>query len=159
MRLDWVETDHRQLYDQSPGLRYAPISMTQFAFAAGTIHLLCAANVTGRQQIAIEIQGVRHCISALQKMGDGFWCASQSGSILDGLLKEWCPEQDEGVQTISNKTWDEAIPVAQLLASNPNLADELKRLGWIPPIPTITDSADLNIQQEVDRDQIFIVSF
>ncbi|GJN93253.1 hypothetical protein Rhopal_006300-T1 [Rhodotorula paludigena] len=135
-----------ELYQRSPGLRYAPISATQMAFGAATTHLLALVNAESAQQRkkAAELRDSTHaCSRILREMGKGYTCALQTADIFDGLVEKWAnpsPPAD-GDSPVSSaepgETASAAAPVqlaaAQALDPHSDLARELLRLGWKPP--------------------------
>jgi len=133
-----------QLFDRAFGLRYAPVSMTQFMFTAGTIHLLSVAN--GRS-VESDTALVKGSIVVLHSMGQTWKCASQSGDVLQQLLHEWHPKsastdaavatgknvQSGGIDGPSSSSAPQAIDIEQVLQKNPEVAQQLRKLGWAPP--------------------------
>jgi len=74
------------MFDRTFGLQYAPVSMTQFTFTAGTIHLLGAANEEGLQS---HTALVKRCIAFLFAIGRTWNRATQSGAVLQ-LYNDYC---------------------------------------------------------------------
>lgn len=133
------------LYRECPGLRYAPITLTQITFTAGTSHLLGAVmqgNSRTEKQTAASLEGAKACLRALQQMGRSWQCATQSGEILSRLLMDWCPEsksnpsdsggnftgaEERGRQQASTNVLERANDPSS------DLAKALVSLGWTPP--------------------------
>lgn len=122
----------RQLFDQAYGLRYAPVSLTQFTFTAGTIHLLGAANNLDCDNGKITL--VQDCISVLHSIGETWKCALQSGDVLQRLLHD-CLGTSKKVISLGGrqKAPTSAIDIQEILQRDPNVAQQLERLGWAPP--------------------------
>jgi len=122
-----------ELFDRSFDLRHAPVSVTQFTFTAGTIHLLGAANGKNLESDTASVKG---CIAVLHSMGQTLKCASQSGDVLQRLLHEWHPKLAKSVGTPSvfpRSNWQEGVNVQEMLEKNPDVVQQLQRLGWAPP--------------------------
>jgi len=123
-----------QLYRKCPGLRYSPITLNQIVFSAGTVHLLCATHNSGRKAKA-SVDAVVSCISALEEMGDTLDCAARSAKTLQGLL-------DESNHAPPPKPAAPAPSVdIEKLIKDPQIADQLRKLGWAPPVPAPTPPA------------------
>ncbi|GEM10769.1 cytoplasmic protein [Rhodotorula toruloides] len=135
-----------ELYQRSPGLRYAPISATQIAFAAATTHLLALVNAdaAGQKKRAMDArEATRSCGRILRGMGKAWPCAVQTADIFDGLIQKWMPEQpgeesasDAGPAGVTAPAPADPLQSAAVQALDPHsdLAKELLRLGWTPPI-------------------------
>ncbi|KAK0218096.1 fungal-specific transcription factor domain-containing protein [Armillaria fumosa] len=132
------------LYCGCPGLRYAPITLTQITFTAGTTHLLGAVtqgNGRTEKQTAASLEGAKTCLRALQVMGRSWQCAIQSGEILSRLLVDWCPgsksdHSDSGGFTLTEERGQQQISTSDLERVNDpssDLAKALISLGWTPP--------------------------
>ncbi|KAK0457686.1 fungal-specific transcription factor domain-containing protein [Desarmillaria tabescens] len=133
------------LYRECPGLRYAPITLTQITFTAGTSHLLGAVtqgNGRTEKQTAASLEGAKTCLRALQEMGHSWQCATQSGEILSRLLVDWCPESKSDPpdsEDTFNRTEErgrQQISTSDLeWANDPSsdIAKALVSLGWTPP--------------------------
>ena len=111
--------------------------MTQFTFTAGTIHLLAVAN---GKNIDGDTECVKGCIAALHSIGQTWKCAFQSGNVLERLLREWHPssstittDTDTTRSNISEQGRNDQIDVERMLQQNPQVARQLRRLGWAPP--------------------------
>ncbi|GAA5948610.1 hypothetical protein JCM21900_005189 [Sporobolomyces salmonicolor] len=131
-----------ELYQKLPGLRYAPVTMTQIAFAAGTTHLLACVNseaVGNAKKAADARQSADACVRALAEMGKAWQCATQTGGILARLISEWCPERPESAGASASTAAPAPVSAhsesaQQLLDPHSDLAQELLRLGWTPPV-------------------------
>ncbi|KAK0202944.1 fungal-specific transcription factor domain-containing protein [Desarmillaria ectypa] len=133
------------LYRECPGLRYAPITLTQITFTAGTSHLLGAVtqgNGRTEKQAIASLEGAKTCLRALQAMGRSWQCATQSGEILSQLLVDWCLEcksdpPDSGVTfTRTEERGRQHISTSDLeMVNDPSsdIAKALVSLGWTPP--------------------------
>lgn len=135
-----------QLFDRTFRLKHAPISMTQFVFTAGTIHLLAAAN---SKSVESDTALVKRCIVVLQSMGQTWKCASQSSDALQRLLKEWhlklaSSNENRATSVGSNAlekateeppsaTTPQPIDMQTMLQQNPDVVQQLQQLGWAPP--------------------------
>ncbi|GAA6059217.1 hypothetical protein JCM10212_006610 [Sporobolomyces blumeae] len=156
-----------ELYQSSPGLRFAPVTMTQICFAAGTSHLLSSVNSSDRKALEAR-EAATCCVSALREMGKAWKCATQTGRILERLIDEWAPREaastkEAGVVAGRNEEREamgpdgEQTPVEQSVANPPgpsfdpesDLAKELVRLGWQPPA-----SGQVPIVPEVSHPQV-----
>jgi hypothetical protein len=118
------------MYGRCPGLRYSPITLNQIVFSAGTVHLLCATNSSGRKA-KTSIEAVQQCITALEEMGDTLECAALSAQTLQGLLEE---SGNHAPPPKLAPPASSAVDVEQLL-KDPTIADQLRKLGWAPPVP------------------------
>ncbi|ESK84965.1 fungal specific transcription [Moniliophthora roreri MCA 2997] len=140
-----------ELYRRVPGLRYGTISLTQITFTAGTIHLLGAVsheNSRSEKRFRTALAGARECVRALEEMGRAWQCATQSGQVLDNLIRDWCPQgtrfegeaRSAGEVVLETGTQTPMNVNLQQTLQNPSsdLAKELLRLGWTPPtqVPT-----------------------
>ncbi|BGP02993.1 hypothetical protein NBRC10513v2_006720 [Rhodotorula toruloides] len=136
-----------ELYQRSPGLRYAPISATQIAFAAATTHLLALVNADAaaqKKRATDAREATRSCSRILREMGRAWPCAVQTADIFDGLVSKWMPEQPEEEQSANEAGSSNAAAPAQAdplqnaavqaLDPHSDLAKELLRLGWTPPV-------------------------
>lgn len=137
-----------ELYQRSPGLRYAPISATQIAFAAATTHLLALVNAdaAGQKKRAADArESTRSCSRILREMGRAWPCAVQTADIFDGLVQKWLPEAQEEEEQSAGEAGasSAAVPAQaqpmqaaafQALDPHSDLAKELLRLGWTPPV-------------------------
>lgn len=135
-----------QLFDRTFRLKHAPISMTQFVFTAGTIHLLAAAN---SKSVESDTALVKRCIAVLQSMGKTWKCASQSSDALQRLLKEWhlklassnenratsagSNALEKATKEPSSATTPQPIDMQTMLQQNPDVVQQLQQLGWAPP--------------------------
>lgn len=122
-----------QLYRKCPGLRYCPITLNQYAFTAGTVHLLSATHNVDKssRKAKASIEAVHTCITALEEMGDTLECAVVSASTLCKLLDESnharLPKPPVPITApVSNTS------IEQLL-KDPSVAEQLRKLGWAPP--------------------------
>lgn len=130
------------LFRRSPGLRYAPISLTQMTFTAGTIHLLTAVSgdtIRAPKRASVALEGAKACVQALDEMG--FKCATQSCGILSRLISEWSPKPlpstvPPGVAPPNTTLVHEALD------PNSDIAKQLLALGWTPPTQS-TQRTDL----------------
>jgi hypothetical protein len=107
--------------------------MTQFTFTAGTIHLLGAANGKSLESDTASVKG---CIAVLHSMGQTWKCASQSGDVLQRLLHEWNPKRassDGAPATATKLNASGGVNIQEMLQQNPEMAQQLQRLGWAPP--------------------------
>ncbi|BGP19681.1 hypothetical protein JCM10213v2_007777 [Rhodosporidiobolus nylandii] len=128
-----------ELYQRCPGLRYAPIAATQIAFAAGSTHLLALVNAESAahaKKAADARVAATACVHALRAMP---WeCSRQTAQILGSLIEKWSPEQpdEEEGEAAQPQPAPPAVPAAAVQALDPqsDLAKELLRLGWTPPI-------------------------
>ncbi|KAJ7130300.1 hypothetical protein C8R44DRAFT_775288 [Mycena epipterygia] len=74
-------------------LRYAPVTMLQVLFSAGTIFLLLALQATTSLRIAhgalqTALEHAEHCVRYLHEMGQTWKCATRTGDILQMLLHD-----------------------------------------------------------------------
>lgn len=121
-------------------MRFAPISATQFAFAAATTHLLALAttdaNIHGKRAEEAR-HGTTACGRILREMGRAHKCAVQTADIFEGLVAKWCPPAiDEAPLSSPSQSLmpdDAAMTAAQALDPDSELAKTLLRLGWKPP--------------------------
>ncbi|KAM0747627.1 hypothetical protein T439DRAFT_383241 [Meredithblackwellia eburnea MCA 4105] len=122
-----------EIFHQSPGLRYAPISLTQMTFSAGSIHLLAAVSPEtpnkAPKKAAVSLAQAEACVRALEEMGKSWAHARQSGEILDRLIKEWSPPVPKP-ETIPPPR---SVVAQQALDPHSELAKQLLELGWTPP--------------------------
>ncbi|KAK1232452.1 hypothetical protein PQX77_004429 [Marasmius sp. AFHP31] len=144
-----------ELYRKTPGLRYAPISLTQMTFTAGTIHLLGAVNYESKRsekRFRTALTGANECVRALQEMGRTWQCATQSGQVLENMIRSWCSQGPQGPPDDGMTIGSSALssPAAetpmssstvvetnwQELLNDPSsdLTKELIRSGWLPPV-------------------------
>ncbi|KAF9497538.1 hypothetical protein BDN71DRAFT_1387474, partial [Pleurotus eryngii] len=77
----------RSLY----GLRYAPITLVQVIFSAGTVYLLSAVQATSGVRVASvslkhSLEHAELCIQYLSECGRSWECANKIGEILRSLL-------------------------------------------------------------------------
>ncbi|GAA5984765.1 hypothetical protein JCM10908_003494 [Rhodotorula pacifica] len=131
-----------ELYQRCPGLRFAPISATQFAFAAATTHLLALvttdASIHGRRAEDAR-HGTEACGRILREMGRAHACALQTATIFEGLVQKWCPPHTDlqsppPPATIASPVAPPTISAAQqALDPDSELAKTLLKLGWTPP--------------------------
>ncbi|KAL0065758.1 hypothetical protein AAF712_007241 [Marasmius tenuissimus] len=140
-----------ELYRKTPGLRYAPISLTQMTFTAGTVHLLGAVNYESKRsekRFRTALTGANECVRALQEMGRTWQCANQSGQVLENMIRSWCPQgtRDTGM-TIGSSALSSPAPETPMSSSttvernwqellddpSSDLTKELIRSGWLPP--------------------------
>ncbi|GAA5831344.1 hypothetical protein JCM5353_008564 [Sporobolomyces roseus] len=130
-----------ELFEQAPGLRYAPVTMTQICFAAGTTQLLSSVNSNGKKASDAKEAALR-CVSALKEMGRAFECASQTGKILERLVDQWAPKDSPMSDTAANEpSISTVIPQnPQLLDPESELAKQLVLMGWQPP-PSVTEAS------------------
>lgn len=116
--------------------------MTQFVFTAGTIHLLAAANSNSLES---DTASVKRCITVLHSMGQTWKCASQSGDVLQRLLQEWNPKlasSDAVPATAMESNASGGVNIKEMLQRNPEIAQQLQRLGWAPPrLDTVQSSS------------------
>lgn len=87
------------LHRASPGLRYAPITLTQVTFLAGSIHLLSAINSDpsiAPKRRSNALTAANECVQALEEMGQSWKCATQSAEILKRLIQEWVSDTGPG---------------------------------------------------------------
>jgi len=133
-----------QLFEQAPGLRYAPVTMTQICFAAGTTQLLASVNSNGKKATDAK-EAARRCVSALKEMGRAFECATQTGKILERLVDQWAPKDSPMSDSAANEglTSTSISPHQQLLDPESELAKQLVSMGWQPPpsVPQASTSA------------------
>jgi hypothetical protein len=134
-----------QIFRKSPGLRYAPISMTQVAFTAGTIHLLTAVQngPQARRRVSQSVAAVEACIDALNRMGTSWKCAKQNETILAGLYNEYYSPAADLTQTESTHRLSKlpfpanpgpkAAISPSMLAPDSAFAKYLVEMGWKPP--------------------------
>ena len=112
-------------------------------FTAATIHLLSVAK---GNNVTADTMLVERCIAALDSMGQTWKCALQCKLVLQRLLHEWHPKlaKPDGGQgsflslevpdaAKSTPASSEAFRVREMLQQNPAMAEELQRLGWVPP--------------------------
>ena len=140
--------------------------MSQFIFTAATIHLLSVAK---GKNVAADTASVERCIATLGSMGRTWKCALQCKSVLRQLLQEWHPglAQSHDVQSSapSPEVLDAAIEqpnaassgassIQETLQQNPEMAEELQRLGWVPPSlsTTIVSQGYTSVNGFVDSD-------
>ena len=142
----------RQLYRKMPGLRYAPISLTQMTFTAGTVHLLGAVNYQSKRsekRFRTALAGANECVRALQEMGQTWQCATQTGHVLGNMIQNWCPQGTQedvrtvgSTSTLSSPAVNTPTPAPietetnwQYLLNDPSsdLIKELIKSGWLPP--------------------------
>ncbi|KAL0571833.1 hypothetical protein V5O48_010129 [Marasmius crinis-equi] len=138
-----------ELYRKCPGLRYAPISLTQMTFIAGTIHLLGAVsqeNKRSEKRFRSALTGANDCVQALVEMGQTWQCGTQSGEVLENLIRDWCPSGSRDVPTPTSSGTATAVETPgqytgssemtlhdSLSDPSSDLTKELIRLGWAPP--------------------------
>ncbi|GAA5863052.1 hypothetical protein JCM3774_001405 [Rhodotorula dairenensis] len=130
-----------ELFQRCPGLRFAPISATQFAFAAATTHLLALvttdANVHGRRSEDAR-NGTEACGRILREMGRAHACALQTATIFENLVQKWCPPRQPDPQSPpptspTSPAGPTLAAAQQALDPDSELAKTLLRLGWTPP--------------------------
>lgn len=125
------------MYRSCPGLRYCPITLNQYAFTAGTVHLLSATQNSDEssRKAKSSIEAVHTCINALEEMGDTLECAVQSAATLRKLLEESnCVPAPKFVPPSAVSAAQEKVSIEQLL-KDPSVAAQLRQLGWEPPTP------------------------
>ncbi|KAJ7465253.1 hypothetical protein FB451DRAFT_433027 [Mycena latifolia] len=74
-------------------LRYAPVTMLQVLFSAGTVFLLVALQATASPRIAqrsleTALEQAEQCVRYLHEMGQTWRCAARTGDILQVLLHD-----------------------------------------------------------------------
>ncbi|KAJ6590939.1 fungal-specific transcription factor domain-containing protein [Mycena vulgaris] len=74
-------------------LRYAPVTLLQVIFSAGTIFLLLALQATASHRVAhgslkTALTQVEQCVRHLHEMGQAWQCAARTGDILAALLQD-----------------------------------------------------------------------
>ncbi|CAG9990772.1 unnamed protein product [Clonostachys byssicola] len=130
-----------ELFDERFGLSCVPISSTQFIFTAGTIHLRSVARSKNPES---KLEAVSKCITALYGMGQTWKCAALSGDALQRLLEDWqaksAKSATHGQRTrmpsegIGNSpTSIQSVDIQHILRKDPDVAAQLRRLGWMPP--------------------------
>ncbi|KAI5479510.1 hypothetical protein MNV49_003452 [Pseudohyphozyma bogoriensis] len=143
-----------QLYDKSPGIRYAPISMIQMSFTAGTIHLLTAitaASSKAPKRVADALAGARTCVDALFELGKTWQSSVLNAKILDQLVREWTakfeaeenkkksyPASSQPVDRSTMDSTDEVVaPKDERVATGvpSNLAAQLAEMTWPDSMP------------------------
>ncbi|GAA6008086.1 hypothetical protein JCM11491_001876 [Sporobolomyces phaffii] len=118
-----------ELFEAAPGLRYAPVTLVQIAFAAGTTQLLSSVNSNGKKAQESR-EAAQRCVVALKEIGKAWKCGSQTAGILQRLVEEWAPLKDSPP---SQTTEPIPIPTEGSARLAPGLEAELLRLGWKPP--------------------------
>ncbi|KAJ6022340.1 hypothetical protein N7499_002897 [Penicillium canescens] len=134
-----------EVFDRTYGLRCAPVSMTQFIFTAGTVHLPSAAN---NQKADLDVDLVKRYIDLLQSMGQTWQCAAQSADVMKRLLQECCNKlislneipgpisesKNSGrVNGSSSPSMSRTIDIQEMIRQKPEVVQQLQRLGWVPP--------------------------
>ncbi|CAI6100668.1 unnamed protein product [Clonostachys chloroleuca] len=130
-----------ELFDEKFGLSCAPISSTQFIFTAGTIHIRSVARGKSAES---KLEAVAKCISALYGMGQTWKCAALSGDALQRLLEDWQAKSAKSAmyaqrarmpsEGIGNSpTSMQSINIQDIHRKDPDVAAQLRRLGWMPP--------------------------
>ncbi|CAH0057984.1 unnamed protein product [Clonostachys solani] len=130
-----------ELFDEKFGLSCAPISSTQFIFTAGAIHL---RSVVRSKNAEFKLEAVEKCIAALNGMGQTWKCAALSGDALQRLLEDWQAKAAKSAthaqrtrvpsEGIGNSpTSIQSIDIQHMLRKDPDVAAQLRRLGWMPP--------------------------
>lgn len=125
-------------FRRCPGLRYCPITLSQVAFSAGTVHLLSATHCATKtsKKFKNSIDAVQQCITALKEMGESKRCSAVSSATLSRLLDEYytppsrppTPPPPAQQHTITN------VDLSRML-QDPAVAEQLLRMGWAPPGP------------------------
>ncbi|GAA5900029.1 uncharacterized protein JCM6883_006067 [Sporobolomyces salmoneus] len=121
-----------ELYEVSPGLRRAPVSLVQIAFAAGTTQLLACVNSNGKKAQDAKESAMR-CVAGLKEIGNAWRCGTQTAGILERLVNEWAPETSPTpIQNDASSSVAETpeVPNPQLA---PDLVQTLVSMGWVPP--------------------------
>ncbi|KAJ7084057.1 hypothetical protein B0H15DRAFT_911499 [Mycena belliarum] len=77
------------------GVRYAPVTLLQVVFSAGTIFLLLALNATAPARLRIAhaalqtaLTQVEQCVRYLHEIGLSWRCAARTGDILAAVLRD-----------------------------------------------------------------------
>ncbi|KAJ7481470.1 fungal-specific transcription factor domain-containing protein, partial [Mycena latifolia] len=76
-------------------LRFAPVTLLQFAFSAGTVFLLLALQATAPARLRIAhaslqtaLAQVEQCVRYLHELGQSWRCAARTGDILATVLRD-----------------------------------------------------------------------
>ncbi|EEB92635.1 hypothetical protein MPER_08826, partial [Moniliophthora perniciosa FA553] len=140
---------HRPFYSRNRFSRQSPlhdlakvVHLIEITFTAGTIHLLGAVsheNSRSEKRFRAALAGARECVKALEEMGRAWQCATQSGQVLDNLIRDWCPQgtrvegeaRSAGEMILETGTQTPMNVNLQQTLQNPSsdLAKELLRLG------------------------------
>ncbi|GAA5963919.1 hypothetical protein JCM3765_006053 [Sporobolomyces pararoseus] len=135
-----------ELFESSPGLRFAPVTLVQIAFAAGTTQLLASVNSNGKKAQEAKELAIR-CVVALKEIGKAWKCGTQTARILERLVDDWTPKEDTSLSHDSDSVAPsgETTCNAQLA---PGLAEALMSMGWQPPptsqpYPSISNPAPI----------------
>lgn len=125
-------------FRRCPGLRYCPMTLSQVAFSAGTVHLLSATHCATKtsKKFKSSIDAVQQCVTALKEMGETKRCSAVSAATLTRLLDEYYtppsrppsppPQQQHTISTVD---------LSRML-QDPSVAEQLLRMGWAPPGPS-----------------------
>ncbi|GAA5881803.1 hypothetical protein JCM16303_006460 [Sporobolomyces ruberrimus] len=117
-----------ELFEAAPGLRFAPVTLVQISFAAGTTQLLSSVNSTGKKAAEAR-EAAQRCVVALREIGKAWKCGTQTAGILEKLIFEWAPLEDSP-PTSTNAPPAPSEPYSQLA---PHIEEALLRMGWQPP--------------------------
>jgi hypothetical protein len=87
------------MFDQSTGLRYAPIVIVNCGFVVCTTHLLALVQADAARQDTVREnarQAFQTCMRLLQKIGPPFRASLQFADMLQRMMDEWVmPESDQ----------------------------------------------------------------
>ncbi|GAA5982315.1 hypothetical protein JCM5350_006141 [Sporobolomyces pararoseus] len=133
-----------ELFESSPGLRFAPVTLVQIAFAAGTTQLLASVNLSGKKAQEAKELAMR-CVVALREIGNAWKCGTQTAGILERLVDEWAPKEETSPPRTKDSVGAPPSTVSTTQLA-PGLAEALMSMGWQPPptsqpFPSISDSA------------------
>ena len=127
------------MYATSPGLKYASDFVIHITFAAASVQLSqFQKSHSSSRSLPVELDSsVKHCIEALLSIASTWPLAKQFADKLQTTL---------GSMSQSSTLSTGRSGARQMLADRPELADELRAMGWIPPVET-TDMTWLDISQ------------
>lgn len=126
-----------ELFQRSPGLRFAPVTATQIAFAAATTHLLALVNAESAKQpkrVSDAREAVRACGVILREMGQAFKSALQWATIFDTLVEKSLVHSPSQPASQTETADIDSSALAQAQNPQSDLVRELIRMGWTPPV-------------------------